>query len=233
VLGQFQAAAWFAVGTFLVASLLMAVLFPKLSRLLREHSIRGSAYVLSLLKNSLLLMALVSLVLWLAAPNLLPLLVGNDSASAAKILRILLPALPLVFLNTVLFYVFVAARRRFVCMGILALGVSVGAVLCFYLSAKYGAAGCAFADVTREFVISAAYLYFLIEGNHARIAGLALLKVFVGATALLFLAVFLTSSLRHGDEWLAVWIVFVLTGTLFMLGFPRRREWRLLMDDGL
>ena len=233
VLGQFQAAAWFAVGTFLVASLLMAVLFPKLSRLLREHSVRGSAYVLSLLKNSLLVMALVSLVVWLAAPNLLSLLVGSDSAPAAKTLRILVPALPLVFLNTVLFYVFVAARRRFVYMGILGLGVSVGTVLCFGLSARYGAAGCAFADVAREFVISAAYFYFLIEGNHARIAGLALLKVFAGATALLFLAVFLTSSLHHGDKWLAVWIVFVMTGTVFMLGFPQRREWRLLLDDGL
>ena len=89
------------------------------------------------------------------------------------------------------------------------------------------------ADVAREFVISAAYFYFLIEGNHARIAGLALLKVFVGATALLFLAVFLTSSLHHGDKWLAVWIVFVMTGTVFMLGFPQRGEWRLLLDDGL
>jgi len=233
VLGQFQAAAWFAVGTFLVASLLMAVLFPKLSRLLHNHSILGSTYVLSLLKNGLLVTALAALVLWLAAPRLLPILIGSDSEPAVRTLRILLPALPLVFLNTVLFYVFAAARRRFVCMGILGVGIGAGATLCFYLSARYGAAGCAFADVTREFVITAGYLYFLVEGDHARIAGLALLKVFWGATGLLLLIVYITSSLRHGDEWFAVWIVFVLTGTLFMLGFPRRREWRLLLDGGL
>src|SRR5947207_2303759 len=47
LVGQFQAAAWFAIGTFLFASLLMTVLFPKLSRILRERSLRGSAYVLS------------------------------------------------------------------------------------------------------------------------------------------------------------------------------------------
>src|SRR5437867_4496812 len=233
VLGQFQAAAWFAVGTFLVASLLMTVLFPKLSRLLREHSARGSAYVVSLLKNGLLLATLGSLAVWLMAPNLLPLVFGRDLAPAAKTLRILVPALPLIFLNTVLFYVFVAARRRFVYMGTLGLGVGVGAVLCFYLSARYGAAGCAAADVAREFIISAVYLYFLIQGNHAPIAGLALLKVFLGATTVLVVSAFLTSSLGHGDQWLAVWIVFVLTGTLFMLGLPRRREWRLLMDDRL
>src|SRR5262249_3330879 len=62
VLGQFQAAAWFGVGTYLVASLLMAVLFPKLSRLLQNHSIFGSTYVLSLLKNGLLITALAALV---------------------------------------------------------------------------------------------------------------------------------------------------------------------------
>jgi len=30
-----------------------------------------------------------------------------------------------------------------------------------------------------------------------------------------------------------VWIICVLTGTLFSLGLPRRREWRLLTDDSL
>src|SRR5262249_13008125 len=97
VLGQFQAAAWFAVGTYLVASLLMAVLFPKLSRLLQNHSIFGSTYVLSLLKNGLLITALAALVLWFAAPRLLPLLMGSDSEPAVRTLRILVPALPLVF----------------------------------------------------------------------------------------------------------------------------------------
>lgn len=231
--GQFQAAAWFTVGTFLVASLLMTVLFPKLSRLLRQRSIRGSAYVLSLLKNGLLLTALLSLILWFVGPALLQVLLGADSAPTASILRILLPALPLMFLNTVLFYVFMAARRRFVCTGVLAVGVGVGTVLCFYLAGRSGASGVAMADVAREFVISASYLYFLIEGNHARAAGLALLKILAGATAAVILAVFLSSSQQHGDQWLAAWIAFVMTGTLLVMGFPRRREWRLLMDDAL
>jgi O-antigen/teichoic acid export membrane protein len=233
VLGEFQAAALFVVGCFLIASLTLTVLFPKLSRVLREQSVHGSTYILSLLKNSLLLSTLGSLVVWFAAPNIISILFGSDLASAATTLRILIPALPLIFLNTILFYVFLAARRRFVCMGTLAVGVGIGAFLCFHLSARYEAAGCAVADVARELIISAIYLYFLIQGNHARVVGMALLKVFVGATSLLLAAVLLTSTMRYGDQWLAVWIVCVLTGTLFSLGLPRRGEWRLLTDDSL
>src|SRR5215470_6102040 len=162
-LGEFQAAALFAVGWFLAASLILTVLFPKLSRILREQSAQGSAYILSLLKNSLLLTTLGSLVIWIAAPTLVP-------------------AFPLVFLNSILFYVFLAARRRFVCIGTLGIGFGIGVVLTFYLAAGYGAVGCAVADVVREFAMSAIYLYFLVQGNHARVAGTALLKIFLGAT---------------------------------------------------
>jgi len=232
-LGQFQAAAWFTTSTFLSASLVMSVLFPKLSRLLIGHSAQGSAYVLSLLKNALLVTAVGSLVVWLSAPTLLPLFFGKDFESAANILRILAPALPLVFLNTVLFYVFVAARRRFVCLGTLGFGVMAGTVLNLYLSSRYGVAGCAIADVARELMISGVYLYFLIQGNHARIAGLALVKVLMGATILLALGALLAAPLHLGVLWLAVWMVFVVTGTLMALGFPQRRELHLLTDDHL
>jgi O-antigen/teichoic acid export membrane protein len=232
-LGQFQAAAWFTTSTFLSASLLMSVLFPKLSRLLIGHSAQGSDYVLSLLKNALLITALGALVAWLSAPALLPLFFGKEFESAANILRILAPAMPLVFLNTVLFYVFVAARRRFVCLGTLGFGVIVGAALSLYLSSRYGVAGCAIADVAREFLISGVYLYFLIQGNHARIAGLALAKVFMGATILLALGALLAAPLHLGATWLAAWMVFVVTGTLIALGFPQRRELHLLTDDRL
>src|SRR5262249_22308094 len=57
-LGEFQAATLFAVAWYLVASLTLTVLFPKLSRVLREQSVHGSAYILSLLKNSLLITTL-------------------------------------------------------------------------------------------------------------------------------------------------------------------------------
>ena len=232
-LGQFQAAAWFMTATFLTASLLMAVLFPKLSRLLIEHSTEGSAYVLSLLKNALLITALGSLVAWLSAPRVLPLFFGGDFMEAANTLRILAPALPLVFLNTVLFYVFIAARRRFVCLGTLSFGVAVGAALSFYLAPRYGIAGSAISDVVRELMISGVYLFFLIQGNHARIAGLALAKVFMGATVSLAFGVLLAAPFRLGALWLAFWMIFVVTGTVVALGFPRLREWRLLTDDRL
>jgi len=175
-LGQFQAAAWFLIATFLMASLAMAVVFPKLSRLLERRSLRGRVYVFSLLKNSLLATAAGSVAVWAAAPVVVRLLFGDDLAPAAGILRILAPALPLVFTNTVLFYVFLAARRRAVCAGALTTGVAVGAVLCFALAPRYGAAGCAVADVVRELVTSGVYLCFLVKENYLRLPARALLK---------------------------------------------------------
>jgi hypothetical protein len=105
--------------------------------------------------------------------------------------------------------------------------------LSLYLSSRYGVAGGAIADVAREFLISGVYFYFLIQGNHARTAGLALVKVFMGATILLALGALLAAPLHLGAMWLAAWMVFVVTGTLIALGFPQRRELRLLTDDRL
>jgi O-antigen/teichoic acid export membrane protein len=232
-LGQFNAAVWFVIAAFLAASLLMSVLFPKLSRLLMERSQQGSDYVLSLLKNALLITAVCSLLLWLSADKLLPLVFGSDFVPAAQILRILAPALPLVVLNTIFFYVFAAARRRFVCLGTLGIGIAAGTILSFYLTSRFGPTGTATADVAREFMVSSVYLLFLVRGHHARLAGLALLKVFAGATGLLVLTVLIAAPFHMEVMWLATWMVFVLIGTLGVLGFPSLGEWRLLTDDRL
>jgi O-antigen/teichoic acid export membrane protein len=182
VLGQFQAAAWFPVATYLGASLLMAVLFPQLSRLMHRNSARGHAYVVGLLKIGLLLAGLAGLLVWFTAPTLLLLLFGKAAMPAAGILRILAPLLPLMFLNTVLFYVFVAGGHRLVCLGTLGLGALAGLALSFGLTKTYGAAGCATADLGREFIISATYLYFLTQGHNVRIVGTAVQKVLVGVS---------------------------------------------------
>jgi O-antigen/teichoic acid export membrane protein len=233
VLGQFQAVAWFPVGIFLVTSLLMAVLFPKLSRLLRRGSGHSNSYVASLLKNGLLVTALGSLVLWFVAPALLVWIFGEALAPAAPTLRLLTPMLPLVYLNTVLFHVFIAAQRRRVYMGTLAIGVALGTGLSFFMTAHFGVTGCALADLVREFTMSSIYLYFLVQGNHARVAGLGVLKALLPASLLVVVADLLTASPAYGGQWSAAWILLVLMGTLFMLGLPQRNEWQLLMDDSL
>ena len=233
ILGQFNAAVWFVVAMFLVASLLMSVLFPRLSRVLVDQSGLGSEYIRSLVKNVLMFTAVGSLLVWIVAPALIQMLFGPDFFPAAQVLRILAPALPLVFLNTIFFYVFAAARRRFVCLSTLSLGIGMGALLSMYLSSRYGATGAATADVAREVAMSGVYLCFLIQGNHARFAGVALLKVFTGATALLIFAVYLAGIFHVQFMWLAVWMFFVLMGTLATLGFPNIREWQLLTDDRL
>lgn len=233
VLGQFQAVAWFPVGIFLITSLLLAVLFPKLSRLMRRGSAYSCAYVTSLLKNGLLVTSLGSLVLWFVAPALLSWVFGEALAPAAPTLRLLTPMLPLVFLNTVLFYVFIAARRRRVYMGTLAIGVVLGTGLSFFMTAHFGVTGCALADVVRELTMSSIYLYFLIQENHARVAGVALLRIVLASSLLVVLGTAVTDSGQHGCQWSAAWVALVLAGTVAMLGFPRRTECQLLTDDSL
>ncbi len=233
ILGQFQAAAWLPVGMFLVTSLLMTILFPKLSRLFRRDSIHHTGYVKGLLKNGLLAASLGALVLWFGAPALMPWVFGEALAPAAPTLRLLAPMLPLVFMNTVLFYVFIAARRRRVYVGALGLGVTLGLCLSLVFTAHFGVSGCALADVVREFVMCSFYLYFLVKENHARVAGLDVVKVLVPATLLVTLGALATSSPAYCGQWSGAWILLVLMGTLFTMGLPRRSEWQLLTDDGL
>jgi O-antigen/teichoic acid export membrane protein len=230
-LGQFHAAAWFVMATFLAASLLMTVLFPKLSRILADSGVRSGDYLSSLVKHALLFTAAGSLILWFCAPTLLRLFFGADFAPAAHTFRVLAPALPLVFLNTIFFYVFAASRRRFVCLGVLAFGIAAGTLLSIFLTSRYGTTGTATAHVAREFVTGNAYLLFLIQGNHARVAGLALIRVFLGAAVCMAAAVFVAAPFHIEMMWIGAWMVFVFVGALGMLGFPSAGEWRILTDD--
>lgn len=233
ILGQFQAAAWFPVGIFLATSLLMTVLFPRLSRLFRRGSVQGSAYVMGLLKNGLLAATLGALVLWIGAPTLMVWIFGEALAPAAPTLRLLAPMAPLVFLNTVLFYVFIAAGHRRVYLGALGLGVALGLGLSLFLTPHFGVRGCALADVVREFTMCSFYLYFLVKKKLARVAGLDVVKVLIPATLLVALGDLATSSPAYSSQWSGAWILLVLIGTLFTLGLPRRNEWQLITDDGL
>jgi O-antigen/teichoic acid export membrane protein len=233
ILGQFNSAAWFMIAMFLGASLLMSVLFPRLSRILEQPSGLGSEYVRSLLKNALMFTAITSIIVWIFAPLVIRVAFGPEFSPATHLLRILAPALPLVVLNTIFFYIFAAARRRFVCLVTLGFGLVLGTVLSVYLTSLYGATGSASADVVREFVMSSIYLCFLIQGNHARSAGVALLKVFASATGLLAVAVIVGSAFQIRLLSLAVWTIFVLMGAIATLGFPKIEEWRLLTDDRL
>ncbi len=232
-LGRFQAAAWSLVGTFIFASLLTTVIFPKLSKLLREPSDRGSAYVDSLLKHGILLVTVASLALWVGAPYILRWLFGSALASAADLLRILAPALPFMFMNTVLFYVFVAARRRAVYLGTLALRVGLGAILGFYLASRYGAMGSAVADLVREFVVTAVFLYFVKREALAPAVSVTLLKISLVAASLALVVRAFAGFIGPWAEWPAVWNLLMLGGTLIFVGLPNRQELLLLADESL
>jgi len=231
-LGRFQAAAWFAVGTFLAASLLMAVLFPKLSRLLSGPEAQGSAYVTSLMRHAVPCLAAGSLLVWLVAPQGIVWLFGPKLAAAAPLLRILAAAIPFTFLNTVLFYVFVAARRRRVYLTALGIGSAVGAAASAYLAWRFGAAGSAFACLIREFLITVIFLYALKRAAIAPQLGMTLLKISLAA-----LGVTLAAGTRLGlggswGDWPAAGSLLLLVGSLVFVGWPNRRELLLLAGEG-
>ncbi len=232
-LGNFQAAAWFPVGAFLFVSLLMTPVFPKLARLLRSPSPRGTAYVESLLKSGLFLMALASFAVGVLAPHLLAWFFGKELVPAVSTLRILAAALPFIFINTTMFYVFVAAQRRVAYMTALILGVSVGAVLNLTLAASYGPTGSAVADLLREFFVSIIYLCFLREGDFAQFAARALLKVLSFTVVTTALAFLITPLARMRIAWPGASIVALIAGAFVFMGAPRLPELRVLADDDL
>ena len=232
-LGTFQAAAWFPVGAFLSVSLLMTALFPKLARHLRSPGAVGNRYVESLLKNGVLLMAAASVLVWLFAPHLLRLLFGEGVVPAVAALRVLVVALPCVFINTVMFHVFVAARRHGAYLTALVLGILLGAPLSLLLSARLGANGTALADVLREVFVSFVYLCFLKAGNFGQSAARSLLKVLACATALIVPTGLLPGFAILGRGAVPAWVVGWLAWTVAFMGWPRLREMLLLADDDL
>jgi O-antigen/teichoic acid export membrane protein len=187
--------------------------------------------VTSLLKHGLLAATLVSLAVWLGAPWWLHGFFGSALATSADLLRMLAPVLPLVCLNTLLFFVFVAARRRGAYLGTLSVGIVVGTALGLLLAPRYGAEGSVIAALVREFVMTATFLYFLVRENLAPAAGKTLLKMLLATTVVAMLGLGVMGRRVGAVEWPAAWSVSVLAGTLVVVGMPRRRELLLLADE--
>jgi O-antigen/teichoic acid export membrane protein len=230
-LGRFQAAQWFVIGTYLATALLMSVAFPKVSRLLDTTGEKGTAYVTSLLKHGLLATTLASFGAWLGAPWWLHGLFGNELAASAHLLRMLAPVLPLVGLNTMLFFVFVAARRRAAYLGTLTVGVVVGAALGFSLVPRYGPEGSVLAALVREFVMTATFLYLLTREKLAPVAGRTMLRLLFAVTLAAVLGAGVLGSRVSAAAWPGTWSGLVFLGTFLFAGRPRRRELLLLADE--
>jgi O-antigen/teichoic acid export membrane protein len=229
VLGSYQAAAWFPIGCFIAASLMMTTLFPKLARLLRDPGKPTDGYVQSVLKSGILLMTLGSIVAGLFAPNLLHILFGPRLVPASPALRILVVALPFIFVNTAMFYVFVAAKKQGAYLAALLLGVIAGGALSILLSERYGPNGTAVAYVLREICVSSVYLGFMNMGNLAKSAK-TILGILAGCGAgLMVLAFLLADSITVG----VIWSIALIAGILIVMRGRRPQEMLLLTDESL
>ncbi len=232
-LGQFQTAALLVVVSFLATSLLMTVIFPKLVRLLRNPTLTGTAYLESVLKHGVLLATCASIVVWVAAPTLVSGIFGQSFLPASRFLRILAPVLPFVFINTSMFYVFLAADRRREYLATLAFTISLSAALGIVLAPRLGGTGVALADLIREVTASMIYLYLLHRESHIPLLGPALFKIVPG-TACVALVTFLLPSVGGNSQvWAVMWSLAMLGGILLLAGTPRREQLILLAKEDL
>jgi O-antigen/teichoic acid export membrane protein len=228
-LGSYQAAAWFPVGCFIAASLMMAVLFPKLSRLLRNPGKHTDGYIQSVLKSGILLMTAGSILAGIFAPKLLQILFGARLVPASPALRILVVTFPFIFMNTAMFYIFVAAKRQSAYLAALLVGAIAGGALSILLSARYGPNGTAVAYVLREFCVSSVYLGFLISGNLAKSARTILGILACCGAGLMVLSLLLADSTTVG----VIWSIALIAAMWIIMRGRRLQEMLLLADDSL
>jgi len=210
-LGQFQAAAMILIAGFIATSLLMTVLFPKLVRTLRNTTSAGAAYLESLIKHGTLAATFASIVVWIAAPSLVQLFFGQNFNLAVSIMRILAPILPFVFINTSMFFVFIALNRRQAYLATLAATAGLGIGLSFLMAPRFGGVGVALADLIREVVGSVIFVYILDRDAQVPVLGPALLKIFLSTAAFVFVAALVVGVAGNLHLW-------AVMGSLIMFG---------------
>ncbi len=230
-LGRLQAAASFVTLSFLVATLLMTALFPKLARLWQMPAAERILYVESLLKHGILFASALATVVWLAAPYLLEAFFGKSFRSAVSLLHILSPVIPFVFVNTVLFYIFIAANQRKTYLAVLAFSLAGGLIAAFSLTASFGANGAAWADVARELVECALLLFCLYRESSVPNLAPALFKA--ALCGVCFTALILLDGRIHtGESCAAVWSFAIVAGMLLFVGLPKWQQIVLLATGG-
>jgi O-antigen/teichoic acid export membrane protein len=177
------------------------------------------------------LSALGSVFAWLGAPLLLQVVFGRALAGADDVLRILTPAFPCVFINVILFYVFVAAGCRKAYLATLSASLAVGCVAGLLLAPRYGAAGSAIAAVAREAATSGLFLYFLWRERIAPEISRGILKGFAAVAGVLALIGLIAGPLIPWNMWPLAWCVMTFAGVFAFSGLPRREHILPLVEE--
>lgn len=230
-LGHFQAAAWLLILTFLAGSLLMSVLFPRMVRILRRPSPGGVAWIESLIQNAALLILLGAAIVCFGAPSFLRACYGPALLPAAPLLRILAAVAPFLFLNTILFYIFVASNRRRPYLLSFAVSASAGLALALALAPVYGGVGVGIADLVRESSLSVLLVTSLWRQGLIPNLGPALLRAAGAAALLMPLIAILPGTPHSSDAWAAAWVFSILAGSFAFLGMPKRHQFLMLARE--
>lgn len=226
--GLFSAANLLSTGVFLLASLTMSVVFPKLSRLAQQSKNEFQHYVETFLKFSLFFLVPASTIVFFGASLIVSLLYGARYGGAIPVLKILAFSLPVIFLNAIFFYALVARGKRSSYVWVIACGVAINLLVNPLLTWRLGSEGTAFSNLFRETCLFVLFvLVSLRQGNLLHSTRIFAHSALSLATHILLGLGLLHVGLNSAQTLLVVLAVYFCL-MLASNGFPKKRELLLL-----
>ncbi len=231
VVGLFSAANMLSTGFFLLASLAISVVFPKMSKLAKRSPAEFHRYVETLLRVSLFWLVPVASLIFLGAEPLVRFLYGARYSSAAPLLKILAFSIPLIFINAILFYSFISKGGQSSYLWVMASGVGINLMLTPVLTWWLSSRGTALSNLFRETSLLLMFVALLLHEHHNQNP----VNMLVGSAAsLLAITVFGVSlrlfGLGTASVLVAVPVVYLLV-SVALQKFPKGNEIRFLAQQ--
>jgi PST family polysaccharide transporter len=226
--GLFSAANILSAGVFLLASLVISVIFPKMSRLASQSLIDFRDYMQTLLKLSLFFLMPVATVIFFAAAPIIQQLYGSRYSASVPVLKILAFSVPLIFINAVFFYAFVAQRRRSSYLWVMASGVAMNLLVNPVLSWWLGLEGTALSNLLREACLLLLFVGLSLEEQSPLTSTRVLIHSCGSLLGPMLLGLGLMQLGFGGMKVLGVVLMFYLLITAALNNFPKKRELLML-----
>jgi O-antigen/teichoic acid export membrane protein len=226
--GLFSAANVLSAGSFLLASLVVSVIFPKMSRLAGRSNLEFHHYVEALLKFCLFFLVPVSSIVFFGASLIVRFLYGTRYAGAIPVLQILAFSLPLIFLNAIFFYAFVARGKRSSYLWVMACGVLVNLLVNPLLTWKYGFEGTALSNLLRESLLLVLFILLSLKEEGPLFSIRMFARSAISLTVHTFLGLGLLQVGLGSVQTLLVVLTVYFCLMLLSNNFPKKRELLLL-----
>ncbi len=147
----------------------IASVYPLLSRSVKVNDDKN---LWKIIKNSLLVALILSagamIISFIAAPLAVTILGGKDFVASVLPFRILIFALPFVFMNNLFYYVLLSFAKVRAIVSILLLSLALNFVLNLFVIPLYGYIGISVSTVITEAIVLVSYLFVVKRSNLLR-----------------------------------------------------------------